>query len=161
MKELSEEEALYKAAAYCSMAEHCLSEVSEKLENWGVPTEGRTRILKKLETEKYINEERYCRFFIHDKFTYNKWGRNKIAQALRQKKIDSEKSAPLLESLIHAEEYQETLRSLLEAKRKTVKARNEYELKGKLIRFALGRGYEMNEICQCLPGKDTDEYMDE
>ncbi len=161
MKELSEEEALYKAAAYCSMAEHCLSEVSEKLENWGVPTEGRTRILKKLVTEKYINEERYCRSFIHDKFTYNKWGRNKIAQALRQKKIDSEKSAPLLESLIDAEEYQETLRSLLEAKRKTIKARNEYELKGKLIRFALGRGYEMNEICQCLPGKDTDEYMDE
>ena len=66
-----------------------------------------------------------------------------------------------MESLIDAEEYQETLRSLLEAKRKTVKARNEYELKGKLIRFALGRGYEMNEICQCLPGKDTDEYMDE
>ena len=54
MKELSEEEALYKAAAYCSMAEHCLSEVSEKLENWGVSTEGRTRILKKLETENIL-----------------------------------------------------------------------------------------------------------
>ena len=100
MKELSEEEALYKAAAYCSMAEHCLSEVSEKLENWGVPTEGRTRILKKLETEKYINEERYCRVFLQDKNKKKKWGRKKKAQAQRPKKIYYLKKAQGLESFI-------------------------------------------------------------
>ena len=33
MKELTEKEALYKIAAYCSTTEHCLSEVKEKLED--------------------------------------------------------------------------------------------------------------------------------
>jgi len=160
VKELSEQEALYKAEAYCSLAEHCLSEVAEKLEQWGVSSESKTRILKKLVAERFIDESRYCRFFIHDKFKYNKWGRNKIAQALWQKKIDRQVSDPLLGS-IDEEEYRNVLCGLLEAKRKTVKARNEYELNGKLIRFALGRGFEMNEIKACLSLRDDDGFMDE
>lgn len=160
MKELSEEEALYKAAAYCSVAEHCVSEVSDKLANWGLPPEGVTRVVKRLLAEKYIDEQRYCRFFIHDKLRYNKWGRNKIAQALWQKRIAPEISAPLLEE-IDLDEYRSVLRDVLGSKRKGIRARNAYELQGKLIRFALSRGFEMNEIRQCLTISDEDEWLDE
>lgn len=160
MKELSEEEALYKAAAYCSVAEHCLAEVVEKLMQWGVPAEGRERIMKRLVAEKYIDENRYCRAFIHDKLHYNKWGRVKIAQALRLKGIDSACYAPLLEE-VDEDAYRSVLLALIDAKRKSVKGRNDYERNGKLIRFALGRGFEMSEIKRCLVMADEDEWMDE
>ena len=46
-------------------------------------------------------------------------------------------------------------------KKKDIKARNEYERYGKLVRYALGRGYEMNDIVHCLKKCGiTDEYME-
>ena len=47
-------------------------------------------------------------------------------------------------------EYRKTLTELIFAKKRSVKARNPYELNGKLIRFALGRGFEMAEIRRVL-----------
>lgn len=159
MKELTEQEALCKAAAYCSAAEHCTSEVVEKLTAWGIDTDAQTRILNRLQQERYIDEARYARFYINDKFRFNKWGRNKIAQSLKLKRIPP---AVYTEQLyaIDEEEYLDILRSLLASKRRTVKARNDYERNGKLIRYALGRGYEMEAIRRCLPEADDDAFLD-
>ncbi len=157
MKEITEQEALSKAAAYCSSAEHCTAEVVAKLDAWGIPAEGQARILARLVQEHYIDEARYARFYINDKFRFNKWGRNKIIQGLRAKKIPASVYAVELEG-IDKEDYLDILRSLLEAKRRDVKARNSYERDCKLIRFALGRGYEMEAIRRCL--SVSDEFMD-
>ena len=159
MKEITEQEALSKAAAYCSSAEHCTAEVVAKLDAWGIPAEGQARILARLVQEHYIDEARYARFYIHDKSRFDKWGRNKIAQGLKLKKVPSAVYAGLLDEL-DEEEYLDGLRTLLAAKRKHVKARTDYERNGKLIRFALGRGYEMDAIRRCLPEADDDEFMD-
>lgn len=160
MKEWSEEEALCKAAAYCSQAEHCRSEVSEKLDGWNIPPDGKARIMERLVKERYIDEERYVRSFVHDKWNGSRWGRNKIAQALRMKRIPSE-LVGLLWKEVDVGEYRSVLRNLLDAKRRTVKARNGYELTGKLVRFALGRGFEMDEIRRCLSMEDADDWMAE
>lgn len=157
MKELTEQEALCKAAAYCSAAEHCLSEVASKLDAWGVPADGQARILSRLVQERYVDEARYARFYINDKFRFNRWGRNKIVQGLRAKKIPASVYVGELDSIDEGD-YLDTLRSLLASKRREVKARNEYERNGKLICFALGRGYEMEAIRRCLPA--ADEFMD-
>ena len=157
MKEITEQEALSKAAAYCSSAEHCTAEVVAKLDAWGIPAEGQARILARLVQEHYIDEARYARFYINDKFRFNKWGRNKIIQRLSAKKIPASVYAVELEG-IDEEDYLDILRSLLEAKRRDVKARNSYERDCKLIRFALGRGYEMEAIRRCL--SVSDEFMD-
>ena len=159
MKELTEQEALCKIAAYCSAAEHCTSEVTEKLTAWGVAPEAQSRILNRLLQERYIDESRYARFYINDKFRFNKWGRNKIAQSLKLKKVPADVYMEHLYA-IDEEEYLDILRSLLAAKRRSVKARNEYERNGKLIRFALGRGYELEAIRRCLPGADDDVFLD-
>lgn len=145
MKELSEKEALYKAAAYCSTAEHCTSEVQKKLTDWGVDETTASRILTYLTKEKYLDNQRFCRSFIREKLLYNKWGRIKIAQALWSKQIPTNLSAPLLEE-IDDSEYEEILLRLLSSKRKSITGRNDYERNGKLIRFALSRGFEMDVI---------------
>ncbi|MDR0962137.1 MAG: RecX family transcriptional regulator [Mediterranea sp.] len=145
MKELTESEAFNRAAAYCSVAEHCSHEVSEKLRRWEVDAPVAQRILHRLIEEKYVDDLRYSRAFVRDKYRFAKWGKVKIAAALHIKHIPGEVVQQALES-IDEEEYLDTLRDLLAAKQKSIRAANDYERKGKLIRFALGRGYEMHDI---------------
>lgn len=156
MKELSEKEALQKAAGYCSQSEHCVSEVQSKLAGWGVSVEASERIIDYLQKERYIDEERYCRSFVSDKLKYNKWGRLKIMQGLRMKSIPSNLCAEALDA-IDPEVYLSVLTSILQAKRPGIKARNEYELNGKLMRFALGRGFEMDVVRDCLRLADDED----
>lgn len=157
MIEITETEALSRVAAYCSTAEHCRAEIVEKLQRWGMAYDAMDRILDRMEQEKYIDEERFCRAFIRDKYRFAKWGKVKIGQALQLKKISSMTFRPLLNE-IDEEEYLSILRDLLVSKRKSVRAENDYELNGKLMRFALSRGFEMQDIRRCIDVSDENEY---
>ena len=75
---LKYEEALYKSAAYCSQSEHCISDLRNKLTQWGVMESDWDKIIRYLVDENYINESRYAIAFTKDKFRYNKWGKIKI-----------------------------------------------------------------------------------
>ena len=46
------------------------------------------------------------------------------------------------------------------AKRKSVRAESEYELNGKLVRFALSRGFEMKDICRCIEVSEENDYSE-
>lgn len=158
MKELTPTEAFNKAAAYCARSEHCISEVQEKLCTWGVDdAELCKTIITRLCDEQYIDEERYARCFVRDKFRFNRWGRIKIAQALRAKHIAASVCQTALEEIDEAD-YLQTLRELLTAKTRSIKAQNDYERNGKLIRFAIGRGYETEAICRCIPHNTLNGY---
>lgn len=153
---MTETEALNKVAAYCAAAEHCRAEAADKLQRWGLPYDMIERILRRLEDERYIDEERFCRAFVNDKFHFAKWGKVKIAQALQLKKVPYNVCRRFLDE-INEEEYQSVLAGLLQAKRKSVHAENEFELNGKLMRFALSRGFEMEDIRRCIPLSDENE----
>ena len=45
---------------------------------WGIAYDAIDRIINRLEQEKYIDEERFCRAFINDKYRLAKWGKVKI-----------------------------------------------------------------------------------
>lgn len=139
-----------KAEAYCSRQEHCRSEVAAKLTAWGAEAAEADEILSALKGEGFIDDARYSRFYIHDKYLYDKWGRHKIAQALSMKRIPSAVYAPLMDEVIDGDEYAETLSRLLAAKRRTVKAADGYTLRQKLLRFALQRGYSIDDASRCL-----------
>lgn len=148
-KECTEEEARYKAEAYCAMAERCPAEVRRKLQQWGAPKDAIDGIVEKLLEDNYISEQRYVVAFVREKHRFNRWGTAKIAQALRMKQLPSSLIEDALQEL-DADEYLSALSALLLKKSKEVKARNDYERNGKLIRFALGRGYGMDDILDCL-----------
>lgn len=150
------DEVLYKLAARCSVSELCLSDVEGKLAKYDLPEEEKTRILRHLVEEKYIDDRRYAEAYVRDKYRFNKWGRMKIAQGLRMKGIDKETIATAMEAIDEAE-YLDILRDLLKAKRKSTKGKNEYEVNGKLVRFATGRGFEYAAIRQCLVAS-VDEF---
>jgi regulatory protein len=162
-KEYSVEELLQKAASYCSISEHCVSEVEDKLTAWGVSAEAKETIIDRLLSEDFINEKRYCHFFVKDKFRFNKWGKIKISYALKQKGLGIDLIASAL-TTIDEGEYDEMLSSLLKSKLSGLKYEYEYEKQGKLFRFAQSRGFENNVIERMLRTmhkntlKETDEY---
>lgn len=157
--QLTDEEALSRVASYCSTAEHCRAEISEKLQRWGIAYETIIRILNQLETERYIDEERFCHAFVNDKFRFCKWGKMKIAEGLYMKKIPKDVSWRCLNG-IDEEEYLSILRDLLASKRKSINAKDDYELNGKLMRFAMSRGFELKDIKRCIDLPDEEEWGD-
>lgn len=156
MKQISEEDALLRLTSLCSTVEHCSHEMIEKMQRWQLADDAQARIIEYLVKEKYIDDERYARFFAKDKIRYNKWGRRKVEQAMWLKHIDGDIQRDVLDD-IDDEEYLAVLRPLLKTKRKSVKASSDYEMNMKLIRFAMGRGFTMDIIRQCL---DNDNYDD-
>lgn len=160
MKQMSEQEVLLRLTSLCSTAEHCSHEMLEKMRRWEIDEDTQARIMEYLVKEKYIDDERYARFFAKDKIRYNKWGRRKVEQAMWQKHIDTDIQQRVLDE-IDDDEYLLILRPLLKSKRRTVKAANNYEMNMKLIRFAMGRGFTMDIIRQCLDNDEFDEISDE
>ena len=153
---MTADEILYKLAAKCSTSEQCLSDIETKLTRYDLPDEEKTRILKHLIEEKYIDDSRYAEAFVRDKYRFNKWGRIKIAQGLRMKGIDNDTISSAMEA-IDEDEYLGILRDLIKAKRKSTRGKNGYEINGKLMRFATGRGFEYAAIRQCL-GSAADDF---
>ncbi len=145
MKQLSEAEVLHKLAAYCSLADRCIDDVRKKLTRWEIELPVQKRIIQRLVQEKFIDEERFCRFFINDKLKFNKWGENKIRFELRKKNIPDSLIQSVLEN-INPQENRERLLQLLATKKKTVKGKNEFEIQQKLMRFAAGRGFAFDDI---------------
>lgn len=159
-KEYSVEEARVKAENYCAMAERCKAEVRLKLQQWGIAVESLEMILTHLEKECFINEVRYAKAFVRDKYRFSQWGRVKIAHALRMKGVSDSCIKEGLQQ-IDDEEYLSILQGLLAKKKRTIKYANDYELNGKLIRFAASHGYEMGEILLCLKELGcSDESLD-
>ena len=153
MKDFTEEEAFEKMTAWCSTAERCRSEVSEKLQRWSVSYAIINKVIDRLIDGGYINEERYCRAFIRDKYRLEKWGKQKIAKALYVKRIPQHIFNTQWD-VIDNDEYQSILHKLLQNKRKSIHADDEKSLNEKLIRFALSRGYDYNDIRQHLDISD-------
>ena len=149
MKEFTEEEAFEKMTAWCSTGERCRSEVSEKLQRWSVPYAIINKVIDRLIDSGYIDEERYCRAFIRDKYRLEKWGKQKIAKALYVKRIPQHISNTQWD-VIDNDEYQSILHKLLQSKRKSIHANDEKSLNEKLIRFALSRGFDYKDIRQHL-----------
>lgn len=145
MKEYSEKELMNKAEAFCSAVERCPSDVEMKLKGWGASPETIAEVMSHLFKEKYLDTIRFCSAYVRDKYRFNQWGRVKIAQSLRMKGLSQEEINAGMEN-IDEEEYNEILQNLLKQKQRTIKAGTDYERNAKLIRFAVGRGFAMQEI---------------
>ena len=153
---MTTDEILYKLATKCSISEQCLSDIEAKLSRYDLTEEERTHILRHLMEEKYVDDRRYAEAYVKDKYRFNKWGRIKIAQGLRMKGIDTETIKSAM-GAIDEEEYMDILRDLIKAKRRSTRGSSEYEINGKLIRFATERGFEFAAIRECLNVTERDE----
>jgi regulatory protein len=145
--------ALSKAMALCSRIEYCSSDIRKKLQAWDVPSGDENKIINALIRDNFINEERYTKAFVRDKFRHNRWGRIKIAAHLKSKGLGSEIIRIGLEE-IDNEEYIKVIKTLIASHRKTTRSKNQYDLKGKLLRYGLSKGFESGILYELLNDLD-------
>ena len=159
MKEVTEQGAYLQLASLCARAEHCQYEMTAKMRSWEMSDEAQARVMQRLVSEHYVDDERFARAFVNDKIRYNKWGRRKVEQALWMKRIDDDIRQRVLDE-VDDSEYINVLRALLKQKRRATKAASDYEMNQKLVKYALSRGFTFDIIRQCIDG-DIEEVDDE
>lgn len=148
-KTVSEDEAFEKLSRLCAASEYCIHDMKRKMSYWDMPEGAREKVINRLLADKFIDEARYARAFTHDKFAFNNWGEMKIEMELRRRGI-SQKDIDDAKDEIQEDESLERLRTLIEAKRPSVKGRSEYEIRAKLYRFAYSKGFSTDQIIEVI-----------
>lgn len=142
-KQFSQQELKLKAAAYCSMSEHCIFDVKKKLTEWGAKETETEQIINYLQKENFLDEQRFTQAFVKDKFRFSKWGKIKISFELRMKHIPEREISQVIMQ-IDDDEYNNTLFELIEKKDKMIKYSSQNDRKAKLLRFAQSKGFEID-----------------
>lgn len=128
----------------------------EKMRPWGLSDEEQAQVMQQLTEGRYVDDERFARAFVNDKVRYGKWGRRKIEQALWMKHIDEDISASVLDE-VDDEDYLAVLRPMVKQKLRSTTAASDYELRMKVTKWALSRGFTMDIIRQCLDATECPE----
>jgi regulatory protein len=144
---------LSKAMALCANHEYCSAEIRSRLNSWSVDSNDTEKIMSYLIKERFIDDSRYTSAFVKDKFRQNKWGKVKISAHLRSKSLGDDLIRSALDE-IDDEAYIDMIREVINDHRRLVKAKNQYDMKGKLLRFALSRGYESHLVYDILNESD-------
>ena len=145
--------ALVKMQNWCAYQERCQQDARNKLYELGMWEEAVENIIVKLIEDNFLNEERFATSFARGKFNIKKWGRIKIKQELKQKRVGDYclKKAMLQ---IDETEYIATLKRLMEIKRKLIKEKSPIKLNYKLMNYALSKGYEKDLVFDVLNNKE-------
>ena len=137
--------ALTKAENYCVYQERSQQEVRDKLYEWGLWTDAVENIISQLIGDNFLNEERFARAYTQGKFNQKGWGKIKIKQGLKFKKVPDVLIKKALQG-IAADAYMASLQRVLNKKANTVSEKNPFKRKYKLHQYALNRGYESDLV---------------
>lgn len=152
-KSYTPDEAYARLATYCATAERSAADIRRKLRGWEVDPELYEAILDRLERESFLDEARFARAFVRDKYRFNGWGPVRLRTELRRHQLPSdlidEALAELEEEL--EEEDDDQLLRLLESKFRSIprhlERRKVFE---RLMRFGLYRGYPYDEVREAI-----------
>ncbi len=144
-----EKTALAKAEHYCAYQERSQQEVREKLYEWGMYPTGVENVIMHLVESNFLNEERFANAYTKGKFRQKGWGKIKIKQGLKLKKV----SEPLIKKAlktIDEDEYLQMLQKVIQKKEALLSEKDVYKRRYKLQQYALSRGYENDLISDLL-----------
>lgn len=120
-----------------------------KLKGWQVDEADVRKIILKLQEEKFLDDRRYAGIYVRDKFRLNQWGKIKIKAMLRQKGINEVVIGEALDQ-IDEESYTRVCSALIHQKASSLSETDTFTRKGKLFRYASGRGFESELIHRIL-----------
>jgi regulatory protein len=148
-QQLTYREALGRAMDLCGRSEKCCCDMELKCREWQLSSDETAKLIASLQKDKFIDQQRYANSFVNDKFRFNKWGKIKLAYALRQKKLEEKY---IREALSHLPEktYHQILNELLTAKAKSIRETDPFSRRNKLMAFAQSRGFETDEILRMI-----------
>lgn len=144
-KIFNKQQALTKAESYCAYQERSQQEVRDKLYEWGLHQKETEEIIAELITQNFLNEERFALAYALGKFRIKGWGKIKIKQGLKLKKVPEKLIAKALAE-IEDQDYLKKLKQLMEQKSLLLKEKDPFKFRFKLMQYLAGKGYEKDEI---------------
>ena len=148
-RELIVKEAYSKMAQLCSRSEQCTADIRRKMVVYELVDEIVEEIITKLQKDKFLDDERFVKAYISDKFRLNKWGKIKMQHYLKMKGLSNELIQEGLDS-IDDEKYVAALIKTMKDKARTIKKKDKFEKMGQIIRFTQSRGFEPELIHRYL-----------
>jgi regulatory protein len=145
----SPQQARVKAESFCAYQERSQSEIRDKLYEWGLHQQDVEQIIAELIENNFLNEERFALAYTLGKFRIKGWGKMKIKQGLKFKRVPDKLIQKSLQR-IDPEDYMEKLLALLKKKSATVTEKDPYKRRYKLMQYAAGRGFEKDLISDLL-----------
>ena len=141
----SVKEAIQKIEFFCSYQERCHEEVVTKLRSMKMDSDEIDEIMVHLISSNFLNEERFACSFARGKHRIKHWGKIRIINELKFKKIAQNLINTALKE-ITPEEYLETFHTLAERHWETIRESNMMKKKKKFCDYLLRRGFESNLV---------------
>ena len=141
----SVKEAIQKIEFYCSYQERCHEEVVTKLRSMKMDLDEIDEIMVHLISSNFLNEERFACSFARGKHRIKRWGKIRIINELKFKKISQNLINTALKE-ITPEEYAETFHTLAERHWETIRESDVLKKKKKFCDYMLRRGFESNLV---------------
>ena len=146
-------DALKRAYKYCAYQERSQQEVRDKLYSLGLHKKDVEQTISLLITERFLNEERFAIAYAGGKFRIKQWGKVKIRHALRLKNVSDYCIRTAL-SQISDHDYEQALRSLIEACSKKIKEKDSWKKNYRIAQYVVSRGFESDVVWEILQHKD-------
>ncbi len=148
---MTEEEAFSKLIKYCTYQERCHEEVRKKLLTLKVYGAELENIISRLIENNFLNEERFAKTYAGSKFRQVQWGKTKIRQALKFRKV-SEYCIKEAMKEISDEDYLKTLRQLIDKRKKQVEGdKNAFQ---KTVQHLIAKGYEPDLVLREIKSEE-------
>ena len=148
-KIFSRQQAKVKAESYCAYQERSQFEIRNKLYEWGLHQKDVEEIISELIELNFLNEERFAIAYSLGKFRIKGWGKNKIRQGLKLKRIPDKLIIKSLKE-INEDDYMLMLTKILKKKLNTISEKDPFKKRYLLSRFASSKGYESDLIADLL-----------
>ena len=148
-----EKVALAKAERYCAYQDRSQHEVRNKLYEWGLWTDAVENIIVHLISDNFLNEERFAKSYTQGKFKQKGWGKIKIKQGLKLKKIPDGLLKKALQT-IDGDDYFAMLTKIISKKAALLTEKDPYKRRYKLQQYAFSRGYESDLINDVLKASE-------
>jgi regulatory protein len=141
----SVEVVLQKLEYYCSYQERCHVEVTEKLRSFAISVHDRNTIIVHLIEHNFLNEERFASVFSLSKFHQKKWGKIRIKNELKARKISDYLILKALKE-IPIDEYETTFDLLSKKYWETITEKNTLKKRKKFCDYLLRKGWESDWV---------------
>ena len=148
-KQYNLREVTQRIQAYCATQDRSQFEVKKKMRDWGVEEYIIDNIVADLITEKFIDEHRFAESFCRGKFRIKKWGKIKIKNELKKRRISKSCIIKGLEQ-IDEKEYSLLLNELFKKKKDSIKEKNKFIRNGKIAKYLQQKGFENNLIWELI-----------
>jgi regulatory protein len=138
-------EAIHKIEHFCAYQERCHEEVIQKLRSMKMESEEIDTIMVHLISANFLNEERFACSFARGKHRIKHWGKIRIVNELKSKKITQTLINSALKE-ISPEEYAATFHALAERQWESIRETNLLKKRKKFCDYMLRKGFESNLI---------------